>query len=140
MENDGLQKVKNKIADFIEKADSLYDLQKIDNDIIEGRNLLKSYNYFLKQIYINRINNEYPLYVSAMNEGLNYREKSFGNNSTRPLSNLDENISQLLKILLLAKYKKLFDEIEKMMKSEQNLFMDEILTDNDIDEFINSIK
>ena len=140
MENDGLQKVKNKIADFIEKADSLYDLQKIDNDIIEGRNLLKSYNYFLKQIYINRINNEYPLYVSAMNEGLNYREKSFGNNSTRPLSNLDENISQLLKILLLAKYKKLFDEIEKMMKSEQNLFMGEILTDNDIDEFINSIK
>ena len=140
MENDGLQKVKNKIADFIEKADSLYDLQKIDNDIIEGRNLLKSYNYFLKQIYINRINNEYPLYVLAMNEGLNYREKSFGNNSTRPLSNLDENISQLLKILLLAKYKKLFDEIEKMMKSEQNLFMDEILTDNDIDEFINSIK
>lgn len=140
MGNDDLQKAKNKIADFIEKADSLYDLQKIDNDIIEGRNLLKSYNYFLKQIYINRINYEYPLYVSAMNEGLNYREKTFGNNSTRHLSNLNENISQLLKVLLLAKYKKLFDEIEKMMKSEQNLFMGEILTDNDIDEFINSIK
>ena len=140
MGNDDLQKAKNKIADFIEKADSLYDLQKIDNDIIEGRNLLKSYNYFLKQIYINRINNEYPLYVLAMNEGLNYREKSFGNNSTRHLSNLDENISQLLKMLLLAKYKKLFGEIEKMMKFEQNLFMSEILTNNDIDEFINSIK
>ena len=140
MENDNLQEARNKIADFIEKADSLYDLQKIDNDIIEGRNLLKSYDYFLKQKYINRINNEYPLYVSAMNEGLNYREKSFGNNSTRHLSNLDENISQLLKVLLLAKYKKLFDEIEKMMKFEQNLFMGEILTDKDIDEFINSIK
>ena len=133
MEKNNLEETKNKIADDIRKANSLHELQKINYDINEGINVLKGYDYFLKRIYINRINTEYSLYISTINTGISFRENSFGNQSNNGNNtNIDLEISQLIRMLSLVKQGKLLDEIVKIMKHENNCFMNGILTYNEI--------
>ena len=94
----------------------------INNDIEEGKRLIKDTSESNKQIYIDKIYKKYFIFIDAVNVGMNLRKMNQGNGSTRNLFNRNETITQYIRILQLVLEGKLFDEILKVIRNEKNVF------------------
>ena len=116
--NSKLEQIKKNI----EKAYETKDVIDINNDIEEGKRLIKDTSESNKQIYIDKIYKKYFIFIDAVNVGMNLRKMNQGNGSTRNLFNRNETITQYIRILQLVLEGKLFDEIQKVIKNEKNVF------------------
>lgn len=110
------------IQDKIKFADKTRDLIKIEKDIDEGLELLKTDNEHQKREYVNKINKDYLEYVTAMQIGFSIRRSLLGNSATRSLINYDEEITQDIRMLQLIFSGKLYEEIKKVINGEKNKF------------------
>ena len=116
--NSKLEQIKKNI----EKAYETKDVIDINNDIEEGKRFIKDTSESNKQIYIDKIYKKYFIFIDAVNVGMNLRKMNQGNGSTRNLYNRNETITQYIRILQLVLEGKLFDEIQKVIKNEKNVF------------------
>ena len=116
--NSKLEQIKKNI----EKAYETKDAIDINNDIEEGKRIIKDTSESNKQIYIDKIYKKYFIFIDAVNVGMNLRKMNQGNGSTRNLYNRNETITQYIRILQLVLEGKLFDEIQKVIKNEKNVF------------------
>lgn len=116
--NSKLEQIKKNI----EKAYETKDVIDINNDIEEGKRLIKDTSESNKQIYIDKIYKKYFIFIDAVNVGMNLRKMNQGNGSTRNLFNRNETITQYIRILQLVLEGKLFDEILKVIRNEKNVF------------------
>ena len=116
--NSKLEQIKKNI----EKAYETKDAIDINNDIEEGKRIIKDTSESNKQIYIDKIYKKYFIFIDAVNVGMNLRKMNQGNGSTRNLFNRNETITQYIRILQLVLEGKLFDEIQKVIKNEKNVF------------------
>ena len=110
------------IQDKIKFADKTRDLIKIEKDIDEGLELLKTDNEHQKREYVNKINKDYLEYVTAMQIGFSIRRSLLGNSATRSLISYDEEITQDIRMLQLIFSGKLYEEIKKVINGEKNKF------------------
>lgn len=110
------------IQDKIKFTDKTRDLIKIEKDIAEGLELIKTDNEHQKREYVNKINKEYLEYVTAMQIGFSIRRSLLGNSATRNLINYDEEITQDIRMLQLIFSGKLYEEIKKVINGEKNKF------------------
>ena len=116
--NSKLEQIKKNI----EKAYETKDVIDINNDIEEGKRIIKDTSESNKQIYIDKIYKKYFIFIDAVNVGMNLRKMNQGNGSTRNLFNRNETITQYIRILQLVLEGKLFDEILKVIRNEKNVF------------------
>ena len=116
--NSKLEQIKKNI----EKAYETKDAIDINNDIEEGKRIIKDTSESNKQIYIDKIYKKYFIFIDAVNVGMNLRKMNQGNGSTRNLYNRNETITQYIRILQLVLEGKLFDEILKVIRNEKNVF------------------
>ncbi len=116
--NSKLEQIKKNI----EKAYETKDTIDINNDIEEGKRIIKDTSESNKQIYIDKIYKKYFIFIDAVNVGMNLRKMNLGTGSTRNLYNRNETITQYIRILQLVLEGKLFDEIQKVIKNEKNVF------------------
>ena len=110
------------IQDKIKFADKTRDLIKIEKDIDEGLELLKTDNEHQKREYVNKINKDYLEYVTAMQIGFSIRRSLLGNSATRSLISYDEEITQDIRMLQIIFSGKLYEEIKKVINGEKNKF------------------
>lgn len=103
------------IKQMIEEADKLKDMLKLNNDINEGEMLKKYGNKYQKEEYVNRIEQEYYMYISTINMVNSKREEIYGANSVRYLKNINEIIDYYIRILDLIRAGKLYEELFKMV-------------------------
>ena len=116
--NSKLEQIKKNI----EKAYETKDAIDINNDIEEGKRIIKDTSESNKQIYIDKIYKKYFIFIDAVNVGMNLRKMNLGSGSTRNLYNRNETITQYIRILQLVLEGKLLDEIQKVIKNEKNVF------------------
>ena len=116
--NSKLEQIKKNI----EKAYETKDAIDINNDIEEGKRIIKDTSESNKQIYIDKLYKKYFIFIDAVNVGMNLRKMNQGNGSTRNLFNRNETITQYIRILQLVLEGKLFDEILKVIRNEKNVF------------------
>lgn len=111
------------IKEIIENADKVKDLYKIKVDIDNGLQLLKVNDICQKDEYLKKIENDYYLYVRAMQLGFTLRTSLLGSSSIRNLINYNEKITQYVRMLQLVYGGKLYDEIIKIINGENNVFI-----------------
>ena len=105
----------------IELADKCRDINDINKDIEEGQNHLKNSSLYEKNKYINKIESKYKIYIDVIKSIMNMRTKIYGSSSTRKMT-VDEIISQDVDILVLIRDKKLYEELEKVLKDKNEKF------------------
>ena len=105
----------------IELADKCRDINDINKDIEEGKNLLKNSPLYEKNKYINKIESKYKIYIDVIKSIMNMRTKIYGLSSTRKMT-VDEIISQDVDILVLIRDEKLYEELEKVLKDKNEKF------------------
>lgn len=111
------------IKEIIENADKVKDLYKIKVDIDNGLQLLKVNDICQKDEYLKKIENDYYLYVRAMQLGFTLRTSLLGFSSIKNLINYNEKITQYVRMLQLVYDGKLYDEIIKIINGENNVFI-----------------
>ena len=105
----------------IELADKCRDINDINKDIEEGKNHLKNSSLYEKNKYINKIESKYKIDIDVIKSIMNMRTKIYGSSSTRKMT-VDEIISQDVDILVLIRDKKLYEELEKVLKDKNEKF------------------
>lgn len=111
------------IKSTLETADKVKDLYKIKVDIDTGLQLLKVNDNCQKDKYLKKIENDYYLYVRAMQLGFIVRTNLLGSSSVRNLISYNEKITQYVRMLQLVFDGKLYDEIIKIVNDENNVFI-----------------
>ena len=85
--------------------------------------MLKVNDICQKDEYLKKIENDYYLYVRAMQLGFTLRTSLLGSSSIRNLINYNEKITQYVRMLQLVYGGKLYDEIIKIINGENNVFI-----------------
>lgn len=122
----------NQMKNIIDSEYKLRDYIKINQDIEEGIQLLSTDNNNMKQKYIYKINIDYSQYILAMDIGFSIRANILGVQSNRGFNNLDERITQYIRMLILVKSGKLFEELEKVINNDQNVFIGGVLHESEL--------
>ena len=112
----------NEIKNIVEITSKVKDINKINSDIKAGKELLRTIDNEKKQKYLEKIEFEYARYIIALNAALNIRNITQGNGTTRKMINLDEKITQAVRLLELILDEKLFEELVKVINKENNVF------------------
>lgn len=99
---------------MIEKADSLNDMVKLNDDINEGEILKVRGNKRQKEAYVTRIRDTYFVYISAINMVNAKREEIMGANSDWRYVNIEQEIDNDITMLKLIGTGKLYEELLKM--------------------------
>lgn len=119
----------NEIKHIVEMTSKAKDINKINSDIKEGKELIRSIDNEKKQKYLEKIELEYAKYIIALNAALNIRNITQGNGTTRKMINLDEKITQAVRLLELILDEKLFEELVKVINKENNVFCGGVLNE-----------
>ena len=119
----------NEIKNIVEITSKVKDINKINSDIKAGKELLRTIDNEKKQKYLEKIEFEYARYIIALNAALNIRNITQGNGTTRKMINLDEKITQAVRLLELILDEKLFEELVKVINKENNVFCGVVLNE-----------
>ena len=119
----------NEIKNIVEITSKVKDINKINSDIKAGIELLRTIDNEKKQKYLEKIEFEYARYIIALNAALNIRNITQGNGTTRKMINLDEKITQAVRLLELILDEKLFEELVKVINKENNVFCGGVLNE-----------
>lgn len=119
----------NEIKNIVEITSKVKDINKINSDIKAGKELLRTIDNKKKQKYLEKIEFEYARYIIALNAALNIRNITQGNGTTRKMINLDEKITQAVRLLELILDEKLFEELVKVINKENNVFCGGVLNE-----------
>ena len=119
----------NEIKNIVEITSKVKDINKINSDIKAGKELLRTNDNEKKQKYLEKIEFEYARYIIALNAALNIRNITQGNGTTRKMINLDEKITQAVRLLELILDEKLFEELVKVINKENNVFCGGVLNE-----------
>lgn len=119
----------NEIKNIVEITSKVKDINKINSDIKAGKELLRTIDNEKKQKYLEKIEFEYARYIIALNAALNIRNITQGNGTTRKMINLDEKITQAVRLLGLILDEKLFEELVKVINKENNVFCGGVLNE-----------
>ena len=119
----------NEIKNIVEITSKVKDINKINSDIKAGKELLRTIDNEKKQKYLEKIEFEYARYIIALNAALNIRNITQGNGTTRKMINLDEKITQAVRLLELILDEKLFEELVKVINKENNIFCGGVLNE-----------
>mgnify|MGYP001625315441 FL=1 len=119
----------NEIKNIVEITSKVKDINKINSDIKAGKELLRTIDNEKKQKYLEKIEFEYARYIIALNAALNIRNITQGNGTTRKMINLDEKITQAVRLLELILDEKLFEELVKVINKENNVFCGGVLNE-----------
>lgn len=105
----------------LESAYEIRDINDIEKDIDEGKNLLKNSSIEEKKQYINKIEIKYNFYLELIKVVMNMRVEKYGKSSVRKMT-IEEEISQDIDILILIKGKKLYEELLKVINDNNEKF------------------
>jgi len=105
----------------LESAYEIRDINDIEKDIDEGKNLLKNSSIEEKKQYINKIEIKYNFYLELIKVVMNMRVEKYGKSSVRKMT-IEEEISQDIDILILIKDKKLYEELLKVINNNNEKF------------------
>ena len=105
----------------LESAYEIRDINDIEKDIDEGKNLLKNSSIEEKKQYINKIEIKYNFYLELIKVVMNMRVEKYGKSSVRKMA-IEEEISQDIDILILIKDKKLYEELLKVINNNNEKF------------------
>lgn len=105
----------------LESAYEIWDINDIEKDIDEGKNLLKNSSIEEKKQYINKIEIKYNFYLELIKVVMNMRVEKYGKSSVRKMA-IEEEISQDIDILILIKDKKLYEELLKVINNNNEKF------------------
>lgn len=119
----------NEIKNIVEITSKVKDIDKINSDIKEGKELLRTIDNEKKQKYLEKIEFEYARYIIALNAALSIRNITQGNGTTRKMINLDEKITQAVRLLELILDEKLFEELVQVINKENNVFCGGVLNE-----------
>lgn len=119
----------NEIKNIVEITSKVKDINKINSDIKAGKELLRTIDNEKKQKYLEKIEFEYARYIIDLNAALNIRNITQGNGTTRKMINLDEKITQAVRLLELILDEKLFEELVKVINKENNVFCGGVLNE-----------
>ena len=119
----------NEIKNIVEITSKVKDINKINSDIKAGKELLTTVDIEKKQKYLEKIEFEYARYIIALNAALNIRNITQGNGTTRKMINLDEKITQAVRLLELILDENLFEELVKVINKENNVFCGGVLNE-----------
>lgn len=99
---------------MIEKADSLNDIVKLNDDINEGEMLKVRGTKRQKEAYVTRIRDRYFVYISAINMVNAKCEEIMGANFDWRYVNIEQEIDNDITMLKLIGMGKLYEELLKM--------------------------
>ena len=105
----------------LESAYEIRDINDIEKDIDEGKNLLKNSSIEEKKQYINKIEIKYNFYLELIKVVMNMRVEKYGKSSVRKMT-IEEEISQDIDILILIRDKKLYEELLKVINNNNEKF------------------